>query len=264
MSRHAPFPRQALISRQALIYCLVASFAFAAPLPALAQEQPAATGERTGERAGERDITVLLLSETAERDVTPDVLKARLLVRSLGDTPAKAQNAVNTAMEKALRKVKAAGLATETTGYHSWEEQEHGQDGKPTGPLRWRAQQTLVVTGEAGAKLLETVAALQQDELMLQDLNYELSRGLRRSLEDELTREALARLRARAELAAGAVDRRFDGWRRIRVGETPDQMPVMRMQMAAGMARAKDMAPPVAEPGTRTVRLSVEGEARLR
>lgn len=253
MPRHAP------------LACLAVLLTLAAPLPALAQDkppQPPATDAKP--QAELRDTTILLLSETAERDVTPDLLKARLLVRSLGDTPAKAQNAVNLAMEKALRKVKAASLGTETTGYHSWEEQERGQDGKPTGPVRWRAQQTLVVSGEAGAKLLETVAALQQDDLLLQDLSYELSRNLRRSLEDELTGEALSRLRMRADLAAAAVERRFDGWRRIRVGETPDQMPVMRMQVAASAAMGKAMAPPVAEPGTRTVRLSVEGEARLR
>ena len=255
------------MSRYALIYCLAGSLALsAASLPAMAQTpQPAAPAAAAAEQ---RDATILILSETAERDVTPDVLKARLLVRSQAKTPAAAQNAVNAAMTKALQKAKSAGLITETAGYHSWEEQERGADGKllPPNPdkPRWHAQQTLIVSGEDSAKLLETVAGLQQDDLLMQDLSYELSRKLRRSLEDELTREALTRLRARAELAAGAGERRFDGWRSIRVGETPEQMPVMRMQMASAPAMGKAMAAPVAEPGTRVVRLSVEGEARLR
>ncbi len=251
------------MSRYALIYCLAGSLALgAASLPVMAQMPPPAAA------AEPRDATILMLSETAERDVTPDVLKARLLVRSQAKTPAAAQNAVNAAMTKALQKAKSAGLITETAGYHSWEEQERGPDGKllPPNPdkPRWHAQQTLVVSSEDSAKLLEAVAGLQQDDLLMQDLSYELSRKLRRSLEDELTREALTRLRARAELAAGAVERRFDGWRSIRVGETPDQMPVMRMQMASAPAMGKAMVAPVAEPGTRVVRLSVEGEARLR
>lgn len=204
--------------------------------------------------------TTLSLSETAEREVTPDLLRARLAAEASGDTAAKAQAQVNAALEKAVAKAKAAGLQVATGGYTTWEDAPRGPNGQLTGPPRWRASAQFSITWKDSAKLLEAAGTLQQDGLLLQGLSFEVSRELRRSLEDDLTREAIARLKARAELGAAALGQAFAGWQQVRIGGGLQQ-PQPRM-MAMAMS-AKAMAAPVAEPGSQTVSLTIEGDARL-
>lgn len=229
--------------------------------PLVAQAQPAPNHAMHGAHHGyENRATILSLSETAEREVTPDLLRARFAAEASADSPAKAQGQVNAALEKAVAKLKAAGLAVATGGYNTWEDQPRGNDGKPTGPARWRANAQLTVSSKDSSKLLEAAGSLQQDGLLMQGLGFEVSRELRRSLEDELTKEALARLKIRAELAATALGQSFDGWQQVRVGSGPMPQPRM-MQMAMS---AKAMAAPVAEPGSQTISLSVDGDARLK
>ncbi len=228
----------------------------ALPVSALAQPAGHAAMHEMHERA-----TILSLSETAEREVTPDLLRARFAAEASADSAAKAQSQVNAALEKAVAKLKQTGLLVATGGYNTWEEQPRGNDGKPTGPVRWRANAQLTVSSKDSAKLLEVTGGLQQDGLLLQGLGFEVSRELRRSLEDELTKEALARLKTRAELAATALGQSFDGWKQVRVGSGPMPQPrMMQMAMSAKVA----MAAPVAEPGSQTVSLTVDGDARLK
>lgn len=232
----------------------------ASPLAVQAQSTPdhAMHGAHHGY---ENRATILSLSETAEREVTPDLLRAEFTAEASADTAAKAQGQVNAALEKAVAKLKAAGLLVSTGGYNTWEDQPRGNDGKPTGPARWRANAQLTVSSKDSTKLLETAGSLQQDGLLMQGLGFDVSRELRRSLEDELTKEALARLKIRAELAANALGQSFDGWRQVRVGSGPAPQQPRMMQMAMS---AKAMAAPVAEPGSRTISLRVDGDARLK
>ncbi len=216
------------------------------------QAQPAPPrGPETG--------TILSLTEAAEREVTPDLLRARLTAEATADSAARAQAMVNAALEKAVAKAKAAGVQLTTGGYNTWEEQQRGPDGKLVGTARWRATGLFSIASKDNAKLLQTAGSLQSDGLLLQGLGFEISRELYRSLEDDLTREALARLKVRAELAATALGQRFNGWSQVRIGGGAVPQPRM-MQMAM---QAKAMAAPVAEPGTQTVSLTVEGDARL-
>jgi uncharacterized protein YggE len=53
------------------------------------------------------DATLLTLSETAEREVTPDTIRARLLAQASSEQAAAAQNSVNAAMTRALARVRS-------------------------------------------------------------------------------------------------------------------------------------------------------------
>ncbi|WP_298728636.1 SIMPL domain-containing protein [uncultured Ferrovibrio sp.] len=212
------------------------------------------------------DATLLNLSETAERDVTPDTIRARLMAQASSEQAADAQNAVNAAMTKALAKVRSLGLEVETGGYNTYQEtpprpQNLPAGSKPPAPV-WRAQQSLIVTAKDDAKLLEAVGALQNDGLLLQELGYAVSREQQRGLQDELFTEALQRLTARAEKAAAALGLRFAGWARVGLngGIIPRPM-MMKAMRAEGMTAA---AAPVAAAGEQTVSVTVDGEAILR
>lgn len=212
------------------------------------------------------DATLLNLSETAERDVTPDTIRARLMAQASAEQAAVAQNAVNAAMTKALAKARSLGLEVETGGYNTYQEtpprpQNLPAGSKPPSPI-WRAQQSLVITAQDDAKLLEAVGALQNDGLLLQELGYTVSRAQQRGLQDELFNEALQRLTARAEKAAAALGLRFAGWARVGLNGGMVPRPMMMKAMRAESMAAS--APPVAAAGEQTVSVTVDGEAILR
>lgn len=212
------------------------------------------------------DATVVNLNETAERDVTPDTMRARLMAQASHESAATAQASVNAAMAKALARAKALGLEVETGGYNTYQESAARPaslppGAKPPAPV-WRAQQSLILTSTDDAKLLEAVGALQTEGLLLQELGYTVSRAQGRALQDELFNEALQRLTQRAEKTAAALGMRFEGWARVGLNGGVVQRPVMMKTMA--MAAESRAAPPVAAAGEQTVSVNVDGEAILR
>lgn len=212
------------------------------------------------------DATLLTLNETAERDVTPDTIRARLLAQASSEQAATAQNSVNAAMTKALARARALGLEVETGGYHTVQEtpprpQSLPAGARPPAPV-WRAQQSLVITSTDDAKLLEAVGALQNEGLLLQELGHTVSRQQQRSLQDELINEALQRLTARAEKAAAALGLRFEGWARVRLsGGMPPRPMMMKAMRSESLAAG---VPPVSAAGEQTISVGVDGEAILR
>lgn len=221
---------------------------------------------QTVQRTLPDDATVVNLNESAERDVTPDTMRARLMAQASHESAATAQNSVNAAMAKALARAKALGLEVETGGYNTYQDAGARPASlppgvKPPAPV-WRAQQSLILTATDDAKLLEAVGALQNEGLLLQELGYTVSRAQSRALQDELFNEALQRLTQRAEKAAAALGMRFEGWARVGLNGGVIQRPVMMKTM--GMAAESRAAPPVAAAGEQTVSVSVDGEAILR
>lgn len=95
-------------------------------------------------------------------------------------------------------------------------------------------------------------------------LRFDLRRETARAAEDELTAEALQRLKLRAERAADALGLRVTGYRAIRLGAAGGEAPPRPMPRAAMADLAAANAPaPIAEPGRATVRVSVEADVLL-
>lgn len=221
---------------------------------------------QTAQRTLPDDATLLTLSENAERDVTPDTMRARLIAQATAEAAATAQASVNAAMARALTRAKALGLEVETGSYNTYQEnpvrpQALPAGARPPAPL-WRAQQSLLLTSKDDAKLLEAVGALQAEGLALQELGYTLSREQQRAQQDDMFAEALQRLAARAEKAAAALGMRFEGWARVGLNGGVMQRPVMMKAM--GMSARAEAAPPVAAAGEQTISVTVDGEAILR
>lgn len=201
--------------------------------------------------------TLLRLSESAERPVRADELRATLRAQATGNSAAAVQQAVNRQVAAALERARAVpGVTVATGSYWSWRSGERGQT--------WTASQELRLTAiEAAPALLDLVGTLQGQGMLIGGLAYEVSAPLARRIREEVTEEALAGLRARAERLAGALDMTFTGFREVRV-DAPRHMPPPMPRMAA-VARA-DAAPPPpsAEPVEVPIGATVEGDAVLR
>ncbi len=216
-------------------------------LPALAQTPPPAR---------EDGSTVLHLGEFVERILRQDRLSVQLRVEASGPDAARVQGEINRRMNAALEQARRVpAVRAETRGY--WVNHERPQNAPP----RWRGQQMLVLTSTDTAATLALAGELQQGGLVMSGMNFDLSPEATRAAEDELTAEAIRRLRERVDRGAATMGLQVRHIRDLRVGQAgggPGPRPMMMRAEAAGGA-----APPVAEPGETTVRVSVDAEAVL-
>ncbi len=201
--------------------------------------------------------TLLRLAESAERTVRADELRATLRAQATGNSAAAVQQAVNRQMAAALERARALpGVTVATGAYWSWRSGERGQG--------WTASQELRLSAiEAAPALLELVGTLQGQGMLIGGLAYEVSAPLARRIREEVTEEALAGLKARAERLAGALDMRFAGFREVRV-DAPRHMPPPMPRAAMAVRAEAAPPPPSAEPAEVPIAATVEGDAVLR
>lgn len=230
----------------------VAALVFAlAAAPASAQAPGAAPPETA---------TVLHLSEQAQRMVTRDQLRAELRAEAVDADAAKLQAEINRHMTAALARAKGvAGVTVETGGYSVYPEQRSGPSSAPRA-LSWHGSATLSLAAHDAAPLLALVGALQQDGLVISVLGYELTPAAAKRVEDDLTDEALARVKARGERIAASLGLVVLRIRDLRVGNAGGTQPLPRFRAEATLASAP---PPVAEPGQTTVSVSVDADVVL-
>jgi predicted secreted protein len=211
--------------------------------PAAAAAQPA-----------EPQPTVLHLTQTAERHVVRDRLRAVLRAEESGGDPLSVQRAINRKMAAALDRARAVPGIEITTGGYSV-----GAERPPNAPARWRGSQSLILAGADATALLKLAGALQGAGLVTSSLAYEASPEAVRGAEDDLTSEALAALDRRAAAIARTLRMSVLRFRDLRVGnaETGGQpFPRFAAMAAAG-------APPVAAPGEATVSVTIQAELLL-
>lgn len=200
----------------------------------------------------EQQMTVLHLTQTAERNATRDLLRIDLRVEETGADPLTIQSSINRHMATALdRAHQVQGVQVETGTYGVGEERPQ------TGPSRWRGSQSLILRSKAADAALKLAGALQSDGLLMSSMAYEASPEIVRGAEEDLTAEALAALDRRAASIADRMHLNVLRYRDLHVGnaETGGR-PVPRF---AAMA----MAAPVAEPGDATIRVTIEAELLL-
>jgi len=199
-------------------------------------------------RAGE-----LSLAETASRDVENDRFTARLEGRVTAGESATAQAELNALMAEALAAVAdAPALEVETGAYVVRPDQD--DDGEVE---RWIARQTLILDGAERTAIVAAVAALQERGLATLGLGSRLSEARADGVRDALLREAVAALRARADVAAAAFDQAIAGWLTVRIDGARPMPRAMQADTAAGAT------PPALTVGTTTVRVTVEATAAL-
>ncbi len=201
----------------------------------------------------DHEVTVLHLSQTAERSVLRDLLRIDLRVEEVGSDPLAIQTAINRRMAAALdRAHQIQGVRVETGSYGVGEERPQ------TGPSRWRGTQSLFLRSKAADAALKLAAALQSDGLLMSSMAYEASPEIVRGAEEDLTAEGLAALDRRAGSIAGLMHLVLLRYRDLRVGNAETGgLPGPRFAAMAAMAA------PVAEPGEATIRVTIEAELLL-
>jgi uncharacterized protein len=204
--------------------------------------------------------TVLHLSETADRQIPRDRLHAQLRVDATGAGARQVQAEINKRMASAVDRARAvAGIKIETGGYSVYE------DRQPNVAVKWRGSQTLSLTGSDFAQVLALAGDLQGDGLAVSGMVFELAPETARAGQDELTTEALRRLRQRAERIAADLQMTVLRLRSVRVGNVGGDQPQFPFQMRAmtAPAAAMKMPDPVAEGGDARVQVSVEADVLL-
>jgi predicted secreted protein len=207
--------------------------------------------------------TLTTLGETARRDIRQDRLRLQLRLEKSGTEATRVQAELNrdmaTALERARKVAETARLRVETGSY--WIHQERDPQGARP---RWRAAQGLTLVGADAAAILALGAELQKDGALAAGLSWELAEESRRAIEDILTTEAIARLRARAGMVAEALGGKVERIARLSIGDAGgDRLPVMARAMAAPRVAA-DAVPIAAEPGVETVQVAVQAEIVVR
>jgi len=201
----------------------------------------------------DQQMTVLHLSQTAERSVLRDLLRIDLRVEETGADPLAIQSSINRRMAAALdRAHQAQGVRVETGSYGVNEERPQ------TGPSRWRGSQSLILRSKAADAALKLAGALQSDGLLASSMAYEASPEVVRGAEEDLTAEALAALDRRAASIADKMHLSVLRYRDLHVGNAETEgRPVPRFAAMAAMAA------PVAEPGEAMIRVTIEAELLL-
>jgi predicted secreted protein len=197
-------------------------------------------------------MTVLHLSQTAERSMVRDLLRIELRVEETGADARSVQAAINRRMAAALDRTRQVqGVRVETGSYNVGEERPQNA------PTRWRGSQSVILTGKDADSMLKLAGALQSDGLSISSLTYDTAPETVRGAEEDLTAEALAALDHRAASIADRMHLAVVRFRDVRVGnaETGGR-PAPRF---AAMA----MAAPVAEPGEAMVRVTIEADLLL-
>jgi predicted secreted protein len=201
----------------------------------------------------DQGLTVLHLSESADRAIRRDRLRAQLRVEATGSSAKQVQTEINRRMTAALEKVKAvAGIKLETGGYSVYEERQQNV------ASRWRGSQGLTLLDRDFSELLAIVGDLQSDGLAVSSLSFELLPETARGAQDELTTEALKRLSDRAERIAADLHLTIVRYRDIKVSNVGGDRPIRAMAMGAAQSPQ-----PVAEAGDAIVQVSVDAEVVL-
>jgi len=228
-----------------------------AMLLAAAFAAPPSHAQTTVTSADQDKTTTLHLQERAERMMPRDRLRAVLRVDATDADPVKLQGEINRRMAAALDRARAAtGITVATGGYTVYQERPD-----PKAPPRWHGMQSLSLLGRDAAALLALTGSLQQDGLMVGALSYELSPEAARSVEDELTATALARLKERGARIAQALNLTVERLRDLRVGNANGTQPIPRAMSA--MKSDVAMPAPVAEPGEAEVSVMVDADLVL-
>src|SRR5690242_12269790 len=109
------------------VLCMIVGLALLTSAPTLAADISAPTG-----------VTVIHLTEKADRMMARDHLRAGLAIEATGPAAAAVQAEINRRMEAALAKAKSvSSVKAETGGYSVYPQRDPGK------PTVWHGQQTL-------------------------------------------------------------------------------------------------------------------------
>jgi predicted secreted protein len=205
---------------------------------------------------------VVSLSAAATEELTQDLLIVTLQADKEGSQAAEVQAGLKQLMDSALQEARKAaqppGLTVRTGSYSV--QPRYNNQGKANG---WQGQAQLVLEGTDTARIAQVAGRINQ--LNVVQVTYGLSRGLRESRESELTSQAIARFRQRAQQIAQDFGAKGFTLGEVSVSSTEpgfEGRPYLLQAMRAKAVMAADSPLPV-EPGKGVLSVSINGQIVL-
>jgi predicted secreted protein len=233
---------------KSLAQCLTAALCLAA-LPAFAAEQG---------KAGELNYNLIEFSVQARRETPNDLMQAMLFAEAAGADPAVLAARVNKTIGDAVKQAKTvSGIKVESGRYTS---SANYQKGRQEG---WRTRAELNLESRDFTALARLIGRLQSADLQLGQLNFTISPDLRTRIESELTQEALAAFKSRADLIRQSLN--AQGLRVVTIRlDTQFPQPLRQGLRASRMMALEEQAPPPpAEGGTTEIVLNAAGTVQV-
>ncbi|HEX4510652.1 MAG TPA: SIMPL domain-containing protein [Burkholderiaceae bacterium] len=230
-------------------------------MPALSIALAANAADHDGPGGPPRIEGVVSLAASATLDVPKDWMSVTFSTTrdgaDAGAVQATIRQAVDAALGLARQVSQGAGRIEVETGAFSLQPR-YSSKGQPSG---WQGQAEVVVQGRDMAGIAQLAGRITS--LTIERVDYSVSREAREKAESELSEQAIARFRAKAQDVAKAFG--YAGWtvREVAVSADAEQGPTPRMFMAkVASASASDQALPV-EAGKGTVTVTVNGTVQL-
>lgn len=213
-----------------------------------------------------QDESLLHISATEQREVDQDLLIANLRIESENVDNAFVQNAVNTAMAKALELAKGyKDVKAITRGYTVRQYDKNSGKNLRARDMVWKGQQTVQLKSKNADQLLELAGKIQEAGFVMNGLNYMLSPEVAAQIQDEMLEAALEKLQNRASRAAKALGKGKAELKDINTQGNYMPRPMLQQaHMEASMMARSKMAAPVASPGETTLSMTVNARAVLK
>lgn len=206
--------------------------------------------------------TTVHIVERAERQMPRDRLSATLRADAEGLDPAKVQDEINLRMQNALARAKTATtVKVESGSYSVYRQPPPAQNS--AAPEKWMASQTLILTSKDFSSALALIGTLQSAGLTIEALNFDVAPETLRAVQNEMTTEALAAVRSRADRVAAGMSMSVARYKMLDVGNVTTQEfhPPMPVRMMAKAATAETS--PAADAGESTAFLTVDAQVIL-
>ncbi len=196
------------------------------------------------------------LTAHASAEIDNDILVAVLYSQREGRDTAKLSSEVNRHIRWAVTKTKqAAGVSVRTLDYQT---NPVYRDGTLSA---WRVRQSIRLESSDPAQLSTLIGELQKNLAVL-SVTPRLSPASRQQAENTLIAEAIRAFSERASLVTKELQRNEYRLVRMDVQTRADVIRPMPMRSSA-VAMETTVAPPVLEPGTRQVEVTVTGTIEL-
>ncbi|WP_341678319.1 SIMPL domain-containing protein [Niveibacterium sp. SC-1] len=208
----------------------------------------------------DKNTTTIELSAEANRSAPNDLARATVFLEGNDAKLPELSKRINQAMSSAIALAKPyTAVKTQSGGTNTWA--DYGRNG---GKIEgWRMRSELVLETRDTAALSELIGKLQGSGLALGQIAFLPAPETRKKAEDDTVVDAIAAFRARADVAAGALGRKYR-IRQLTVSTQGGTRPPMYRMAKPAVAMSSDAVPPSPiETGESQITVNVNGQIEL-
>jgi len=208
----------------------------------------------------QENITKVYFEESAQKEVLQDVYKAQLRYQIIGQDSIKLQNEINKKMNFAIDVTKSKEILQVSTQNYNvsqyWDRNLKAYSG-------FKAFQTIILQSKNKEILLDATKKLQESGFIMDNLSSYLSTEKQASYRNELIKEALQRVKERAQIIADNLNKKEITIAEIHVNDNNHQPPIMAMRTMA-IESQKSFSAPVVKAQKQDVVIKIKVTANLK